>query len=98
MTHTPGPWPLDYVSAAVRHIVRNCDFIESDTDPYFSWDRYNDARLIVEAPTMCGALRTASDYLVGIEQRTRGTPSHPLVNSHLYEARAILARIDGEEK
>ena len=48
---TPGPWPEDYVREAVRHIARNCDFIGSDTDEDFGWDRYNDADFIAHSKT-----------------------------------------------
>lgn len=35
---TPGPWDPEYVWQAVRHIVRNCDFIEGAPDSEFGWD------------------------------------------------------------
>ena len=43
---TAGPWPADYVKTAVRHVARNCDFIESTEAPEFGWDRYADAEFI----------------------------------------------------
>lgn len=42
---TPSPWDAEYVRRAVRHIARNCDFVDGD-DKEFGWDRYNDAPLI----------------------------------------------------
>lgn len=48
---TDGPWPEDYVHAAVRHIARNVDWIESKSDPEFGWDRYNDGAFIAQART-----------------------------------------------
>lgn len=49
---TPGPWPGDYVYSAVRHIARNCDHIESKTDPDFAWHRYDDAEFIAASRTL----------------------------------------------
>jgi hypothetical protein len=55
---TPGPWPVEYVEWAVRHIVRNVDHPGDDEFPEFSWTYHDkhwenvthpDARLIVAA-------------------------------------------------
>lgn len=90
MTHTPGPWPEDYVYDAVRHVTRNCDFIESKTDPEFAWDRYKDARLIAAAPDLLAALELIAENFATwpIGSRTGGMFPHDSVNI----ARAAIAK------
>ncbi|MES2210927.1 MAG: hypothetical protein V4515_12215 [Chloroflexota bacterium] len=55
---TPGPWPIEYVEWAVRHIVRNVDRPDWEGFPNFGWTYHDpcfeevthpDARFIVAA-------------------------------------------------
>ena len=61
---TPGPWPKDYVYNAIRHISRNCDFIESDIDPEFGW-LYGP----VDDPTFIAHAREDIPYLLAEVER-----------------------------
>ena len=82
---TPGPWDEKYVREAVRHIVRNCDFIDSEDENWPGWDRYADAGAIAALPE----LREACERLVRAVEEARkamGGERHPNPNG--------LARID----
>lgn len=71
--HTPGPWPEDYARDAVRHIVRNCDFIGSDTNPEFGWDRFSgDANLIAAAPDLLVVARQIEEWMLCDQPRGGG--------------------------
>jgi hypothetical protein len=94
MPHTPAPWPRDYVQAAVRHIARNCDFIESAENPEFGWDRYNDADVIWAAPDLADAARLALPLLAAYRSIARnGRYAKQVAAADALEA--ALAKVNG---
>ena len=92
MTHTPGPWlinfdpedderPLEIVTSDRDHRIA---FLASDGNP-------DDARLISAAPTLLALLRETALYM---GEPTRGTPAR---NELIRTIRAAIAKAEGRE-
>lgn len=70
---TPGPWDKTYVCTAVRHIARNCDYIEGD-DPHFGWNRYGDAVAIAALPEYVAEVERLRAW---VDAFIKGWPRNP---------------------
>lgn len=97
--HTPGPWhkernnsPHSVYPYRIRH--DNGDGTTRDISECWHLE---DARLIAEAPKMAELLRWAHDRLVEAEE-LRGWPGEEGPQAKRNKIRALLARIDGDEK
>lgn len=76
--HTPGPWPIAYVSGAIRHLVRNCDadcFLSGEewssmnVAGFYGWDKYKDSPLIAAAPTLLARCKALEEENARLHER-----------------------------
>ena len=92
MSHTPGPWNLERDCNGVPEFVFGgdtcvCDFGIETPKP-------EDARLITAAPEL---LEVFKADLWNVERVTKGRPVEPPLARWLEKARAVLAKVRGDE-
>ena len=85
--HTPGPWIAEHLAPGNEHIPHHI-FHDSEViaGTFASPESASNARLIAAAPEMLDLLRR----LVGDNRDPRDFPDQ------YFEARALLARIEGD--